>query len=69
MRRGAAVLDRVGGLVARDARVAVTQGLGKGAVALEGNGKANNERSEERMAALEAKGRRKDEVLGELMEE
>ena len=40
-----------------------------GAVAFERNGKAKPDRSQERIAALEAKVRRKDEVLGELMEE
>ncbi len=40
-----------------------------GAAAFERNGKTKPDRSQERIAALEAKVRRKDEVLGELMEE
>lgn len=40
-----------------------------GAAAFERNGSAKADASQERIAALEAKLRRKDEVLGELMEE
>lgn len=40
-----------------------------GAAAFERNGKPKADKSQERIAALEAKVRRKDEVLGELMEE
>jgi transposase-like protein len=40
-----------------------------GAAAFERNGKPKPDRAQERIAALEAKLRRKDEVLGELMEE
>lgn len=40
-----------------------------GATAFERNGAAKHDPSQERIAALEAKLRRKDEVLGELMEE
>jgi transposase-like protein len=41
----------------------------QGAAAFERNGKPKADQREERIAALEAKLRRKDEVLGELMEE
>lgn len=41
----------------------------QGAAAFERNGKPKADKSHERIAALEAKLRRKDEVLGELMEE
>ena len=40
-----------------------------GAAAFERNGRSKPDKSVERIAALEAKVRRKDEVLGELMEE
>lgn len=40
-----------------------------GAAAFERNGKPKADKREERIAALEAKLKRKDEVLGELMEE
>lgn len=40
-----------------------------GAAAFERNGKPKPDKREERIAALEAKLHRKDEVLGELMEE
>jgi len=40
-----------------------------GAAAFERNGKPRVDKAQERIAALEAKLRRKDEVLGELMEE
>jgi transposase-like protein len=40
-----------------------------GAVAFERNGRVKEDPAQERIAALEAKLRRKDEVLGELMEE
>ncbi len=40
-----------------------------GAAAFERNGRSKPNKSVERIAALEAKVRRKDEVLGELMEE
>lgn len=40
-----------------------------GAAAFERNGKPKTDKSQERISALEAKVRRKDEVLGELMEE
>ena len=41
----------------------------QGAAAFERNGKPKADKTQERIAALEAKLRRKDEVLGELMEE
>lgn len=41
----------------------------QGAAAFERNGKPRADKAQERIAALEAKLRRKDEVLGELMEE
>lgn len=41
----------------------------QGAVAFERQGKPRHDVAQERIAALEAKLRRKDEVLGELMEE
>jgi transposase len=40
-----------------------------GAAAFERNGKPRVDKAQERITALEAKLRRKDEVLGELMEE
>jgi len=40
-----------------------------GATAFERNGKRRVDKTQERISALEAKLRRKDEVLGELMEE
>lgn len=40
-----------------------------GAAAFERNGSAKHDPAQERIAALEAKLRKKDEVLGELMEE
>jgi len=40
-----------------------------GAAAFERNGKPRVDKAQERIVALEAKLRRKDEVLGELMEE
>lgn len=40
-----------------------------GATAFERNGKPKRDKAQERITALEAKLRRKDEVLGELMEE
>ena len=41
----------------------------QGAAAFERNGKPKTDKRDDRIAALEAKLKRKDEVLGELMEE